>query len=171
MGEQPDLFAYAMEHLFYEGRSGAVNASDTSRERADRDDVDGVTTARAKLVLDHLKMRREGMTWFELAAVMNLHHGQASGCLSMLHKAGLVFALRSKRGRCHPYVHIDYQSRHGADQRLDEPVKTKASYERDALNALLIAVDDLLKSQNWDTVRALGAARAIYKNKLSDGTS
>ena len=171
MSEQPDLFAYAMENLLYEGRSGAVVASDTSRERADRDDADGVTSARALQVLTQLKMRREGMTWFEMAAALNLHHGQASGCLSMLHKAELVFALRTKRGRCHPYVHIDYQSLYSADQRFDGPVKTKASHEKDALNALLIAVDDLLKTQNWNTIRALGTARATYRQKSEHGES
>ena len=167
MTDQPDLFAYAMEELLYNGRSGAVNASDTSRERADSDDAEGTTQARVNAVLEHLKMRRDGMTWPELAAVLKLHHGQISGCLSMMHKAGLVFALRAKRDRCHPYVHAHYRSSYLETERIDQPVKTKATQEKEALEALLRAVDSLLDAQTWETIRALRTARATHR-KVSE---
>lgn len=163
MNKDPDLFAYAMESLLYDGRSGAVNASDTSRERADREDSDGTTANRVEKVLEALKLRKDGMTWFDLAALLNLHHGQASGCLSMLHKGGLVFALREKRDRCHPYVHAAYRNIYPVNERFDEPMKTKASQEKDALVGLVGAVDALLKSQTWDTIMSLRTARALYQ--------
>lgn len=163
MNQQPDLFAYAMEELLYNGRSGAVNQSDTSRERAAAEDADGTTRARMDAVLAHLKLRRDGMTWPELAAVLKLHHGQVSGCLSMMHKGGLVFALRAKRDRCHPYVHAAYRSSYLDTERIDEPVKTKATQEKVALEALLRAVDALLDAQTWETIRALRTARATHK--------
>ncbi len=163
---EKDLFANYMETMLYDGRSGAVQASDTSRERAEIEDESGVTAKRAEQILEHLKLRRDGLTWFELSALLKLHHGQTSGCLSMLHKSGVIFALKQKRNRCHPYVHDAYRHLYGADQRLDEPVKTKATEEKDALNALLIAIDELLQSQTWGTIRALQTARAIYKEKL-----
>ncbi len=143
-------------------------ASDTSRERADQEDKDGTTANRFNRVAETLKLRKEGMTWFELAAVLNLHHGQISGSLSMLHKGGQVFALRKKRSKCHPYVHIAYRDTYPAYQRLDEPVKTKAKVEREALVGLLIAVDALLQTQTWDTVTALRVARAIFQTHLNN---
>lgn len=158
-----DLFTYAMQELLYNGRSGAVNASDTSRERADQEDKDGSTQERINLVLEQLKLRRDGMTWAELGAVLKLHHGQISGCLSMMHKAGLVFALRTKRNRCHPYVHAAYREIYGPLERIDAPVKTKATQEKEALQTLLVAVDALLDAQTWETIRAVRAARATYR--------
>lgn len=168
MQSQPerDLFANYMETMLYDGQSGSVRASDTSRERAEIEDDAGITAKRAEQVLEHLKLRREGLTWFELGAMLKLHHGQISGCLSMLHKSGVIFALKQKRNRCHPYVHSAYRHLFSADQRLDEPVKTKATEEKDALNALLLAVDELLQAQTWNTIRALQTARALYKDKF-----
>lgn len=163
---EQDLFANYMEAMLYDGQSGSVRASDTSRERAETEDEAGVTAKRAEQILEHLKLRREGLTWFELGALLKLHHGQASGALSMLHKSGVIFALKQKRNRCHPYVHSAYRHLYSADQRLDEPVKTKAAEEKDALNALLVAVDELLQSQTWNTIRALQTARALYKDKF-----
>ena len=168
MSDTPDLFAYAMQNLVYDGRSGSVLASDTSRERAELEDSNGTTANRANDVLETLKLRRDGLTWFELAALLNLHHGQASGCLSMLHKGAQVFALRKKRGKCHPYVHIAYRNLYPASERLDEPVKTKATIEREALAGLLIAVDNLLQSQTWDTITSLRVARATYQTNQSN---
>jgi len=163
MNQPPkDLFTYGMEELLYNGRSGAVNASDTSRERADAEDEGGVTTARVNAVLEQLKLRTDGMTWPELGAVLKLHHGQISGCLSMMHKSGLVFALREKRSRCHPYVHGSYRDIYGDLLRLDGPVKTAATAEREALDVLLKAVDDLLEAQTWDTIKAMRVARAVH---------
>lgn len=164
MTHQPDLFAYAMDELLYNGRSGAVNASDTSRERADRDDAEGTTQARVNEVVQHLLLRRDGMTWPELAAVLKLHHGQVSGCLSMMHKAGLVFALRAKRDKCHPYVHVSYRDTYAETERIDRPVKTKATQEKEALEALLRAVDAILEANTWDTIRALRTARATHRS-------
>lgn len=157
-----DLFAHAMEQLLYDGKSGAVNQSDTSRERAEAEDADGTTSARMATVLDQLKLRRDGMTWPELSAVLKKHHGQISGCLSMLHKGGLVFALKEKRDRCHPYVHGAYRHTYADRERLDAPVKTKATAEREALDTLLIAVDALLDAQTWETIKAVRVARATH---------
>lgn len=162
MSDPSDMFDYAMQELLYNGRSGAVVDSDTSRERADREDRDGTTAERVEAVLRHLRLRPEGMTWAQLGAVLKLHHGQISGCLSMMHKAGLVFCLRKKVDRCHPYVAAEYRDRYSSDQRIDAPARTKASQDKDALQQLLRAVDDLLQCQTWETIRALKSARALY---------
>lgn len=45
-----------------------------------------------------------GMNWVEVARNLNLHHGQASGALSSLHRRGFVARLTEKRDRCSVYV-------------------------------------------------------------------
>lgn len=161
MSESADLNLF---NLPYDGHSGAVTASDTSLERALEEDASGTTAARCNLILEHLRTRPFGMTWAELGAALNLHHGQVSGALSMMHKQGLVFALRTKRNRCHPYVHAAYKANHSADKRIDEPVRTRASQERDAYRQLLQAVDALLEQNQWETIRQLRIARALIKD-------
>lgn len=89
----------------YAGTSG-WSGSDASRERAEDEDATGVTTQRQKLVLSTVHSRGEhGLTWRELAASTGWHHGQATGALSNLHKAGLICRLKDeKRDRCSVYV-------------------------------------------------------------------
>lgn len=94
-----------MTELPYAGTSG-WSGSDTSRERAMRDDHDGTTTERQRLVLTYLTERRwAGATYTEVGREFGWHHGQASGALSVLHKAGRIARLADvRRGRCAVYV-------------------------------------------------------------------
>ncbi len=45
-----------------------------------------------------------GQTWQEIAERLDLHHGQASGVLSSLHRLGTIERLDEKRNRCSVYV-------------------------------------------------------------------
>lgn len=92
----------------YAGTSG-WSGSDTSRERALRDDTDGTTTQRQADVLALLTERRwAGATYAEVGRYLGWHHGQASGALSVLHKAGRIARLATvRRGRCAVYVMPD----------------------------------------------------------------
>jgi len=90
--------------LPYAGSSG-WSGSTTSKERADRDDRSGKTTERQTMVLRALsKVGEYGATWKELGAAFGWHHGQASGALSVLHKAGRIERLKNRRLRCEVYV-------------------------------------------------------------------
>ena len=90
------------------GRSSGWSGSDTSRERAERDDSGGTTSRRQIQTLSFLRENGDrGVTWKELADRYVWHHGQASGVLSNLHKVGRVERLAEKRNRCHPYVLSD----------------------------------------------------------------
>lgn len=90
--------------LPYGGTSGHAG-SDTSRERAETADRDGTTAGRQRATLRALQIARwQGMTWRELGAYLRLHHGQASGVLSGLHKTGLIVRLTERRNRCLVYV-------------------------------------------------------------------
>jgi hypothetical protein len=49
-----------------------------------------------------------GVTWLELAAVLDVHHGSASGVLSVLHKGGRICRLTERRNRCKVYCLPEY---------------------------------------------------------------
>lgn len=103
--KDPNLFDQPQFPVLpYAGTSGH-SGSDTSEERARRQDGDGTTALRQRQTLRLLDdMNLLGLTWKELARLLKLHHGQASGVLSTLHKAGLIARLTDRRDRCHIYV-------------------------------------------------------------------
>ena len=98
--------------------SGYAAGAATSEERARRDDADGTTSKRQAKTLWALGAedgggrggtgREYGLTWKELADVGGWHHGQASGVLSNLHKAGKIARLTERRNRCFIYVLPEY---------------------------------------------------------------
>lgn len=90
--------------LPYAGTSG-WSGSDTSKGRAIEADTTGVTGRRQLAVLSYLGgCGAYGATWQELARVLDMHHGTASGTLSGLHKGGRIARLADKRNRCKIYV-------------------------------------------------------------------
>lgn len=90
--------------LPYAGTSG-WSGSQTSYDRAVNQDASGITNKRQKQTLSELYWAGfDGLTWKELALSLNLHHGQASGVLSVLHKTGAIFRLKDRRNRCAIYV-------------------------------------------------------------------
>ena len=69
----------------------------------------GATNLNQSQTLNHVRAQGErGLTWFELAEIMNWHHGTASGQLSVLDKVGLLRRLKEKRGRSSVYVLAQY---------------------------------------------------------------
>jgi len=69
----------------------------------------GATSLNQSQTLNHVRAQGErGLTWFELAEIMNWHHGTASGQLSVLDKVGLLRRLKEKRGRSSVYVVAQY---------------------------------------------------------------
>lgn len=123
-------------HLPYNGTAGYVPMQ-ASRERAHREVKDGSLGKRLDAVLTLLDQRGIiGATWQEVAQALGIHHGQASGALSTLHRMGLVFSLREKRNRCHPYVHGRLRSMFFREQRNDSPSVTKAGMRRALLDEL-----------------------------------
>lgn len=86
-------------------RTSGWSGSETSRERAVREDSDGTTTSRQKMVLAFARERGEqGITYPDVCARFDWHHGQASGALSVLHKEGHLARLNESRDRCAVYV-------------------------------------------------------------------
>jgi hypothetical protein len=122
--------------LPYNGTAGYVPMQ-ASRERAHREVNDGTLGTRLQAVLNLLEQRGIiGATWQEVAQSLGLHHGQASGALSTLHRMGLVFSLRDKRNKCHPYVHGNLRHMFFREQRHDSPSVTRAGMRRALLDEL-----------------------------------
>lgn len=92
--------------LPYNGTSGH-SGTDTSKERALHADRSGKTALRQAQALNLLSERTfHGITWKELSEVTGLHHGTASGVLSVLHKAGRIARLKDSRNGCKVYVDL-----------------------------------------------------------------
>jgi hypothetical protein len=138
--EHPDLFSVGDDDaLPYAGTAGAVNQP-ASTQRAHDEARSGAAKARASKVLDLLNRNADGLTYQEVGEHLALHHGQSSGALSTLHKAGLVFMTFERRNRCQVYVHARFRDRYAAQERIDEPAQTKAGKRKEQFEQLLQAV-------------------------------
>lgn len=62
-----------------------------------------------------------GLTWKELSEHTGMHHGTASGVLSVLHKSGAILRTTKVRNGCKVYMHIAF-----ADLIKHEIYKSKA---------------------------------------------
>ena len=92
--------------LPYSGTSGH-SGTDTSKERALTADRSGKTALRQAQALNLLSQRKmSGLTWKELSEITGLHHGTASGVLSVLHKTGRIARLKESRDGCKVYVDV-----------------------------------------------------------------
>lgn len=105
----------------YAGSSG-WSGTNTSRERADRDDANGITSERQQRTLTLLRFAGyDGLTWKELSNLTHWHHGQASGVLSVLHKTDRIARLLESRDRCRVYVLNDATDGRETDQQGRKP--------------------------------------------------
>lgn len=92
----------------YAGTSG-WSGTDTSKARSVTEDKNGTTGYRQSETLGLLyDAGFYGVTWKELADIYGWHHGQASGVLSLLHKAGKIVRLKVQRNKSAIYVLENY---------------------------------------------------------------
>ena len=104
--------------LPYRGTSGH-SGTDTSESRARHFDKGGKTAWMQTQVLNMLKEQSvNGVTWLDVAEALEVHHGTASGTLSVLHKAGKITRLKETRNGSKVYV-----LPHDTDGRRVEPPK------------------------------------------------
>jgi len=115
-----------------------VAGSDTSRERAIKEDTTGIATERRQTILALLTQAPDGLTWREISHRLGWHHGQVSSALCVLHKQGKIAMLTAKRDKCHPYVHPAFFQAH-ADELIMEPAQTRAGRKNEAINDVLEA--------------------------------
>jgi len=122
--------------------TGGWSGTSTSRSRAEEESTNGSLSQRQEAVLAALFDHPRGRIWSEIAATLNLHHGQASGALSNLHSAGLVFQTTTPRHRCLPYVH--HRFRHLHDERRDHPTSNKRGMSTSQRKMIQDALDELV---------------------------
>ena len=125
-------------------------------------------TADLESVLDAVKAQGyHGMTWHELGDWLGLHHGQASGALSNLHKKGLVFVMRDvTRQKCQVYVISEYKNVVADDKRVDEPAKIKNTRQ---IDAIIQAAEQVVNSGTPLDIALLEVALTQYKNNSEKG--
>jgi hypothetical protein len=113
--------------LPYAGTSG-WRGSETSKRRAEDADSSGLTSKRQAQVMALIAMMGvDGITVKELREYTRLHHGSASGLLSVLHKTGALARLSETRDRCKVYVLTEHvggreTEPHGYRKRTSVPV-------------------------------------------------
>jgi DNA-binding MarR family transcriptional regulator len=91
----------------YAGTAG-WSGTDTSRERAMINLRTGKEYNNQQKALALLKDNPAGITWKEFAEATGVHHGTASGVLSVLHKSGAILRSASVRNRCTIYYSLQY---------------------------------------------------------------
>jgi len=98
----------SMPELPYDQTSGH-SGTDTSKARAVEADRSGKTAMRQAQAIELLNQNYgRGLTWKEFSLITGLHHGTASGVLSVLHKAGRIARLKESRNGCKVYVGLNW---------------------------------------------------------------
>jgi len=81
------------------------SGSDSSRDRAVGEARSGRAQRRANEVWNLVRLAGlDGITWKEVSATLNIHHGASTGALSGLHNKGRIARLKERRGGSAIYV-------------------------------------------------------------------
>ena len=91
----------------YAGTAG-WSGTETSKERALINLRTGKELNNQQKALALLKDNPAGLTWKQLAIALTIHHGTASGVLSVLHKSGAIIRSANVRDRCAIYYSLQY---------------------------------------------------------------
>jgi hypothetical protein len=112
--------------LPYAGTSGH-SGSETSAVRARTMDKSGKTAQLQNSVLAIINhAEADGVTWKDISERLNVHHGTASGVLSVLHLSGKIERLSATRDRCKIYVSPDWVFFRPTETPKNKQPKTKS---------------------------------------------
>ena len=118
--------------LPFKGTSGWAG-SKASQDRQMMLDTTGETGKRQAMVLSELQdAGTHGATWRDIALALELHHGQASAALSVLHREGIIARLEQRRNKCSIYVLPEFV----AGRETADAMKTQASINANAIKAI-----------------------------------
>ena len=152
--------------LPYNGTGGFAKGSPTSQERAMREASSGALSRRQQAVLAYLEgCGQIGATWQEAGEQLGLHHGQISGALSNLHRAGLVFQVLTKRNKCLPYVHSRFREHFSPFERRDT-VLTRRTPTKNEVGPMVIAALGAIADVygiDYDSLREIPEVEALGK--------
>lgn len=111
----------AQDYLPYGETGSGWAGSETSRERAEREDSAGITGHRQAQVFGLLAQHtNDGMTVKEVEEALGIGHGPASSALTHLHRAERVVRLQERRMNQQVYVLRGY-----AEGRLESPYRPR----------------------------------------------
>ena len=96
------------EYVPYRGTAG-WSGTDTSKERALYNLRTGKEYNNQQKALELLKDNPNGLTWKEFGQIADIHHGTASGVLSVLHKSGAIIRSTRVRNGCKIYYHLQFK--------------------------------------------------------------
>jgi hypothetical protein len=118
--------------LPFNGTSGWAG-SDASKNRQMFIDESGETSKRQQSVIDELRSAGTyGAIWRDIALALNIHHGQASAALSVLHRENVIARLADKRSKCSIYVLPEFVN----GRATTDGMKTQASINANAVKAV-----------------------------------
>lgn len=158
LNDQPEL-PYGSD----DDRTSGFAGSETSEARAREADQSGATGHRQMQAMWALEAAGiKGLTWRELGDEIGLHHGSASGVLSVLHKAGQIDRLAEKRNRCKVYVlphntggrAIEKQGRTAASGLLKEAVEVLRAHGECTFHRLAYPEPDCISCRGAEVVAA-----------------
>lgn len=152
--------------LPYNGTGGFAKGSPTSQERATREASSGALSRRQQAVLAYLEgCGPSGATWQEAGQQLGLHHGQISGALSNLHRAGLVFQVLTKRNKCLPYVHSCFREYYSPIERRDT-VLTRRTPDKNEVGPLVFGALNAIAYHygiDYESLRKIPEVEALSK--------
>jgi ribosomal protein S25 len=110
--------------------SGHAVGSDTSKERQERNDAEGITSRVQQAAYNLLSDEgAEGVTSAELCDRWGIGEGMASSALSHLHRAGKIRRVKMRRKRHEIYVLPEYVN--GREESPYRPRKKPERHVRD----------------------------------------
>lgn len=113
----------SLPYVPYAGTAG-WSGTDTSEERAMINLRTGKEYNNQQKALALIKdAGSRGLTWKELSINTGMHHGTASGVLSVLHKSGAILRTTRTRSRCKVYMSIVFKDK-VAHEEYKEKKKT-----------------------------------------------
>ena len=124
----------------YPGHGSGHAGNDTSRERQEHEDANGITKRRQAAALEMVDAAaRWGITSRELENVLGIGHGQASSALSHLHRAGRIKRIEERRHAQEIYVlpeHVDGRKESPYRPRKQDRVHPKFHNDETVLRAM-----------------------------------
>jgi DNA-binding transcriptional ArsR family regulator len=91
------------------GGTAGWSETDTSQERALFNLRTGREYNNQQKALALIKQSaEEGLTWKELSQATDMHHGTATGVLTVLYKSGAILRTNKVRNRCRVYMDISF---------------------------------------------------------------
>ena len=150
----------------YNGTGGAAGSA-TSYARATHDVESGKLGERQERVMRFLRnIGRPGLTCAEVCAMLEIHHGTASGLLSNLHAEGLVFRRVTPRNGQEPYVAREF--RHGlADSEcVDAPQRNARKVSASDVASAVALLESAMASANITITGNIADSLARIKGLL-----